>query len=34
MSSRVFQSVVLQLKEGTTRTIGVLDANGLLVHVG
>ena len=25
MSSRVFQSVVLQLKESTSRTIGVID---------
>lgn len=31
MSSRVFQSVVLQLKEGTTRTLGVIDANGVVV---
>ena len=31
MSSRVFQSVVLQLKESTTRTIGVIDANGAVV---
>ena len=31
MSSRVFQSVVLQLKEGTTRTIGVIDGNGYVV---
>ena len=31
MSSRVFQSVVLQLKESTTRTIGVIDGNGVIV---
>ncbi len=31
MSSRVFQNVVLQLKESTTRTIGVIDANGAVV---
>ena len=31
MSSRVFQSVVLQLKESTSRTIGVIDANGAVV---
>ena len=31
MSSRVFQSVVLQLKESTNRTIGVIDATGAIV---
>ena len=31
MSSRVFQSVVLQLKESTSRTIGVIDINGTIV---
>ena len=31
MSSCVFQSVVLQLKESTSRTIGVIDANGAVV---
>ncbi|MBR1781058.1 MAG: helix-turn-helix domain-containing protein [Oscillospiraceae bacterium] len=31
MSSRVFQGVVLQLKESTSRTIGVIDANGAVV---
>ncbi len=31
MSSRVFQSVVLQLKESTTRAIGVIDASGAIV---
>ena len=31
MSSRVFQSVVLQLKESTDRTIGVIDVNGVVV---
>ncbi len=31
MSSRVFQSVVLQLKECTTRTIGVIDASGAVI---
>ena len=31
MSSRVFQNVVLQLKESTNRTIGIIDANGVVV---
>ena len=28
MSSRVFQSVVMEAEESTSRTIGVIDANG------
>ena len=31
MSSRIFQSVVLQLKESTNRTIGVIDITGVVV---
>ena len=31
MSSRVFQSVIMQLKEGTDRTIGVMDTDGVVV---
>ena len=31
MSSRIFQSVVLQMKEGTVRAIGVIDAEGTVV---
>lgn len=31
MSSRVFQGVILQLKEATSRTIGVINAEGLVV---
>ena len=31
MSNRIFQSVIAQLKEGTERTIGVIDAEGLVV---
>ena len=31
MSSRVFQSVVLQMKEGTDRAIGVIDSEGTVV---
>ena len=28
MSSRVFQSVIVQLKDATDRTIGVIDSDG------
>ena len=31
MSNRIFQSVVLQMKEGTDRVIGVIDAEGAVV---
>ena len=31
MSSRIFQSVVLQMKEGTDRAVGVIDAEGTVV---
>ncbi len=31
MSSRVFQSVVLQMKESTDRAIGVIDSEGIVV---
>lgn len=31
MSNRIFQSVVLQMKEGTDRTVGVIDADGTVV---
>ncbi len=31
MSSRIFQGIIVQMKEATPRTIGVLDANGTLV---
>ena len=31
MSNRIFQSVVLQMKEGTDRVIGVIDAEGTVV---
>ncbi|MEG2119973.1 MAG: PucR family transcriptional regulator, partial [Pseudoflavonifractor sp.] len=31
MSSRIFQSVVLQMKEGTDRAIGVIDSEGTVV---
>ena len=31
MSGRVFQNVVLQLKENTDRTIGVIDAEGVVI---
>lgn len=40
MSSRVFQSIILQMKDATTRTIGVIDSTGTiiacneLVHIG
>ena len=31
MSSRIFQSIILQMKEATDRTIGVIDGNGNIV---
>ena len=31
MSSRMFQSVIVQMKEATDRTIGVIDAEGNVV---
>ena len=31
MYNRIFQSVVLQMKEGTDRTVGVIDADGTVV---
>ena len=31
MSNRIFQSVIAQLKEATERTIGVIDADGVVV---
>ena len=31
MSSRMFQSVIIQMKEATDRTIGVIDAEGNVV---
>ena len=31
MSSRIFQSVIIQMKDATTRIIGVVDSNGLVV---
>ena len=31
MSSRVFQSVIMQMKEATDRTIGVIDTDGIVV---
>ena len=31
MSSRVFQSVIIQLKDATERTIGVVDSQGFVV---
>ena len=31
MSSRMFQSVIVQMKEATDRTIGVIDADGNVV---
>ena len=32
MSSRVFQSVIVQMKEATDRMIGVIDADGETVY--
>ena len=34
MSSRIFQSVIIQLKEATDRTIGVVDSSGTVVASG
>ena len=34
MSNRIFQSVVLQMKEGADRTVGVIDAEGTVVSCG
>ena len=31
MSSRVFQSVIVQMKEATDRVIGVIDADGNVI---
>ena len=31
MSGRIFQNVVLQLKESTDRTIGLIDADGTII---
>lgn len=31
MSSRMFQSVVLQMKDSVNRTVGVIDADGMVV---
>ena len=31
MSSRIFQSVIVQMKEATDRTIGVIDADGNII---
>ena len=31
MSSRIFQSVVLQMKDSTDRAIGVIDSEGTVV---
>ncbi len=31
MSSRIFQSVIVQMKEATTRELGVVDSEGLVV---
>ncbi|MBR6205614.1 MAG: helix-turn-helix domain-containing protein [Oscillospiraceae bacterium] len=31
MSSRIFQSVLIQMKEATTRPMGVIDANGTVI---
>jgi len=31
MSSRIFQGIILQLKETTTRLLGVIDNTGLVV---
>ena len=31
MSSRIFQSVIVQMKEATTLTIGVIDSTGTVV---
>jgi carbohydrate diacid regulator len=31
MSSRIFQSVIVQMKEATKRLIGVIDSDGTVV---
>ena len=31
MSSRIFQSVILQIKEATDRCIGIIDEQGFVV---
>ena len=31
MSNRMFQSVVLQMKESTDRVIGVIDEDGIVI---
>ena len=31
MSSRIFQSVIVQMKEATKRLIGVIDSDGMVV---
>ena len=31
MSGRIFQNVVLQLKENTDRTLGVIDSEGIVI---
>ena len=31
MSGRIFQNVVLQLKENTDRTVGVIDGEGVVI---
>ena len=31
MSGRIFQNVVLQLKENTDRTLGVIDGEGVVI---
>lgn len=31
MSSRIFQSVVIQMKEATTRGLGVIDSEGNVI---
>ena len=31
MSGRIFQNVVLQLKENTDRTVGVIDGEGIVI---
>ena len=31
MSGRIFQNVVLQLKDNTDRTVGVMDGEGMVI---
>ena len=33
MSGRIFQNVVLQLKENTDRTVGVIDGEGIVIAI-